>query len=98
MRLYARAVLLVCGAAVLLSADTLTLRDGETIRGTFLGGTAREVRMDLNGEIRTFDLGQVQSITFSSSDQAYPSQAYPPQAQAPPAQRPQQYPNSTYPN
>jgi len=77
----------------LLSADTLTLRDGETIRGTFLGGTAREVRMDLNGEIRTFDLTQVQSITFSS-DQTYSAPAPAPA----PSQRPSSYPGSSYPN
>jgi hypothetical protein len=75
---------LVGGACALLSADTLTLRDGETIRGTYLGGTTREVRMDLNGEIRSFDLAQVQSISFS--DPSY----QPPQAQS----RPQSYPNS----
>jgi hypothetical protein len=75
----------------MLSADTLTLRDGETIRGTFLGGSSRDVRMDLNGQIRTFDLGQVQSITFDQdSSQGYPA--------PPPAQRPPSYPNSSYPN
>lgn len=94
MALCRRALLLVCGTAVLLSADTLTLRDGETIRGTFLGGSAREVRMDLNGEIRTFDLGQVQSITFDQgSAQGYPSQGYPAQA-PPPGQRPPSYPSA----
>ncbi len=54
-----RASALVCMAAAFLSADTLTLRSGETIQGTYLGGTARQVRMDLNGEIRTFDITQV---------------------------------------
>jgi hypothetical protein len=58
----------IWSATTLLQADTLTLRTGETIRGTYLGGTARQVRMDLNGDIRTYDVGQVQSISFTDGD------------------------------
>lgn len=77
-----KALILACIPVALLSADTLTLRDGEVIQGTYLGGTSRQIRMDLNGEIRTFDLGQVQSITFSNEG-AYQAPVSPVQ---PPAQ------------
>jgi hypothetical protein len=70
-----RIAVLVCGAATLLSADTLTLRDGEQIRGTYLGGTSRQVRMDLNGDIKTYDIGQVQSISFSDAEYQQPRAA-----------------------
>jgi hypothetical protein len=71
-----RTVILICGAAGLLSADTLTLRSGETIQGTFLGGTARQIRMDLNGEIRTFDIDRVQSVIFNDAQgQSYAAPA-----------------------
>jgi len=83
MTYFKRIMFLAGAAAFLLHADTLTMRDGQTFRGTFLGGTAREVRMDLNGDIRTFELGRVQSITFSSAEQEYP------QSQ----QRPSTYPS-----
>jgi hypothetical protein len=79
MTLSTKAGILLCGAAVLLSADTLTLRSGEIVQGTYLGGTAREVRMDLGGNIRTYDIGQIQSVTFS--DPAYqppPPNNFPP--------------------
>jgi hypothetical protein len=69
------------GAATLLSADTLTLRSGETVRGTYLGGTARQVRMDVNGDIRNYDLPDVQSVVFSDQGYQAPpqrSQSYPP--------------------
>ncbi len=73
---------LFCGLAALAGADTLTLRDGQVVRGIFLGGTARQIRMDLNGDIRTYDVGQVQSLSFQ--DGGYQSQpqssAYPPPA------------------
>jgi hypothetical protein len=79
-----RIVSLLCGVAAVLSADTLTLRNGETIQGTFLGGTARQVRMDLNGDIRTYDVGQVQSIMFA--DPNYQSADQPRQDQPRPDQ------------
>ena len=70
---------LFCAAAAVLSADTLTLRDGETIQGTYLGGTARQIRMDLNGDVRTYDIGQVISINFSDAGYQAPrrSRAHP---------------------
>lgn len=73
---------LICAAALLVNADTLTLRNGATIQGTYLGGTARQVRMDQNGEVRTYDLSQVQSVIFSDPE---------PQAVAPPPPPPPTY-------
>jgi len=58
MNLSTKTGILLCGVSALLSADTLTLRSGEIVQGTYLGGTAREIRMDLNGAIRTYDVGQ----------------------------------------
>jgi hypothetical protein len=92
MNLSTKAGILLCGAAALLSADTLTLRSGEVVQGTYLGGTAREIRMDLNGAIRTYDVGQIQSVTFS--DPTY--QAPPPQASGYPPPR-QNNPNAPAP-
>jgi hypothetical protein len=65
----------------MLSADTVTLRSGEAVQGTFLGGTARQIRVDVNGNIQTWDLGQVQSLVFSDAASAQtpaaPVTAYP---------------------
>jgi hypothetical protein len=52
------------------SADTINLRNGEVVQGNYLGGTARQIRIDVNGSIQTYDIGQVQSVTFD--DPAYP--------------------------
>jgi len=88
MRLSTKVGILICGVSALLSADTLTLRSGEVVQGTYLGGTAREIRMDLNGAIRTFDIGQIQSVTFS--DPTY-------QAPLPPPPQASNYPPPRYP-
>lgn len=58
------------------SADTVTLRNGQIVQGTYLGGTARQVRVDVNGNIQTFDIEQVRSISFV--DQSYEPAAPPP--------------------
>jgi hypothetical protein len=64
-------ILFTCGAVA--SADTVTLRSGEVIQGTYLGGTARQLRVDVNGNVQTFDVGQVQSVTFVDPNYAQPA-------------------------
>jgi hypothetical protein len=73
-----RTTALIGAGALLLSADTLVLRNGGTVQGTYLGGDARQIRLDQNGSVQTFDVGQVQSVIFS--EPGY-------QAPPPPAQR-----------
>jgi len=82
----------------MVGADTLTLRSGETVQGTWLGGDTRQIRMDLRGEIRTYDISLIQSVTFTNSPSYQPSrsqvQPEPPRPQItapdpPPDRRPQ---------
>src|SRR3954452_23278814 len=48
-------------------ADTLTLRDGRTIQGTFVGGTSRQVRMLVEDKVDSFDINEVADLKFGSS-------------------------------
>jgi hypothetical protein len=73
-----RTAALLCAGALLLSADTLVLRNGGTVQGTYLGGDTRQVRMDQNGAIQNYDIGQVQSIIFSDSGYQAPQAPPPP--------------------
>jgi hypothetical protein len=52
-------------------ADTLTLRNGQTVEGQYLGGTARQVRMAVGDSVQTFDVSDVASLRFEGG----PSQA-----------------------
>lgn len=52
-------------AASLLSADTLVLRNGSRIDGTFMGGDSRSVRFASNNQVKSFYLGDVDTILFS---------------------------------
>ena len=61
---------LVClgiSVSAFLSADTLTLRDGRVVQGTFLGGTAREIRMDTGSRVETFQVEGVSGVQFGGS-------------------------------
>jgi hypothetical protein len=82
---------LACSMVTLAAADNLYLRDGQTVTGTFLGGTARQVRVEVNGQIRTYDVGLIQSLTFDAppaepqADRFSPAPPPPPRPSAPPA-------------
>ena len=52
--------------ASLLPADTLTLRNGRQIQGTYLGGSAREVKIDVGDQIQTVNLDEIARIEFSA--------------------------------
>ncbi|MDP9169557.1 MAG: hypothetical protein M3N54_02970 [Acidobacteriota bacterium] len=61
-------LLLIAGSLSLASADSVNLRSGEVVQGTYLGGTARQIRVDVNGSIQSYDVGQVASVTFSEPE------------------------------
>ena len=75
---YRMVISCVLFSLTLSSADTLTLKDGSTVNGTFLGGSARQIRMEVGENIQTFDIERVSSIQFGSERAAEP---------APPRQR-----------
>jgi hypothetical protein len=55
-------------AALRLPADSLTLRDGNTATGTFLGGTTRQVEFLLaNGESLKVPVDRIKSLTFTAA-------------------------------
>ncbi|MDP2997983.1 MAG: hypothetical protein Q8N47_10880 [Bryobacterales bacterium] len=73
------ALLSIAGAAC---ADALTLRDGQVVEGTYLGGDARQVRMTVGEKVETFDLSAVAKIEFVSPLTGTAAPAPPPAAKA----------------
>jgi len=47
-------------------ADSLTLKDGRVINGTYLGGSSRQIRMEVGDNIQTFEVDRVANIQFGS--------------------------------
>ncbi len=69
-------------------ADTLTLRDGRTIQGTFVGGTSRQVRMAVEDRVDSFDINEVADLKFGSVKTAPAPPSPPPVEERPkPADR-----------
>ena len=66
MRLFHIVIGLCWVATAAFSADTVTLRNGRVIQGTYLGGTARQVRMEVSDQIQTFDVSDILRIEFSA--------------------------------
>jgi hypothetical protein len=54
----------------LACADTLTLRDGRTIQGTFVGGSSRQIRMAVEDRVDSFDINEVSDLKFGTARNA----------------------------
>jgi len=68
MRMGAGVGFLLCVSLCL--ADTLTLRNGKVIQGTYLGGTARQIRMAVEDRVETYDVSEVARLEFEASPSA----------------------------
>jgi hypothetical protein len=53
-------------------ADIITLKSGRVINGTYLGGSAREVKVAIGDQVETFDVSQIARIEFGSGGGAPP--------------------------
>lgn len=62
-------------------ADTVRLKDGRVVTGTYLGGTARQVRMEVGDQIQTVDVTDIDRIVFGGPS-ATPPPPPPPAPQA----------------
>ena len=56
------------------AADTVTLKNGRVVSGTYLGGTARQVRVEVGDEIRTLDVSDISMIEFGAGAPPPPPQ------------------------
>lgn len=59
-----RILLAVAACGGVACADTLVLKNGSSVDGTFLGGTARDVRFDDGRSVRNYPVSQVSHIDF----------------------------------
>ena len=62
------------GIALLLAtasyADIITLKSGRVINGTYLGGSPREIKVEIGDQVETFDVSQIAKIEFGSGGSA----------------------------
>jgi hypothetical protein len=53
-------------------ADTVTLKSGRVLNGTYLGGTARQVRVEVGDRVETVDVSDISRIEFGGLEAAVP--------------------------
>lgn len=58
-------VLVVCSCSL---ADTLRLKSGRTVEGTYLGGDSRNIRFDNGERVQTFSINDVSELRFGSEE------------------------------
>jgi hypothetical protein len=55
---------------VILSADTLILKSGQQVAGTYAGGDPRSIRFAIGDQIKTFAVGDVVQMLFGNGENA----------------------------
>ena len=76
MRLIFAGIALV--AASIAFADTITMKDGNVIHGTYLGGNSRQVRVEVGDDVKTYDINDITRIEFGGNHAAQPAPVQPP--------------------
>jgi hypothetical protein len=54
------------GLAAACYADIITLKNGRIINGTYVGGTARQIKVEVGDNIQTLDVADIARIEFSN--------------------------------
>jgi hypothetical protein len=63
-------VVAICLAVSLASADSLQLKNGSLINGTFMGGTDTEITFQVESSVQEYDVADIASLTFGSETPA----------------------------
>ena len=79
---------LVLAAGVSLSADEIRLRSGKIVKGMFIGGDSKTIRVLLdNGQVTEVALGDAVAVEFSPRKPAPRARRPPPPRPTPPRPR-----------
>ncbi len=79
-----RIVFSLVATAAMLSADTLTLRNGSKVDGSFIGGDNGSIRFAVGNQVNSYNLSDIDSIKFTSGSQTYAPAPNPPDTPASP--------------
>jgi len=64
-------IVMLLGPVILpLTADTIYLKNGQWVEGTYLGGNARSIRFRVNGAAKNYPIADVDQVQFGSDTAA----------------------------
>ncbi len=69
-------------AATSVSADTLELRNGAVIHGTYVGGSQYNIRFEVNGQVKYYSTKDILTLSFDPAPPPPPAPPQPPPAAA----------------
>jgi TonB family protein len=69
-----RATILLLALLALANADTLTLRNGTAVTGTWLGVASGQIKFQVNDQVQTYPRSDVSTVTFGDSAPPAPLQ------------------------
>jgi len=78
--MFLRITLLAITTIALVSADTLTLRGGQVVRGQYVGGDARHLKFAVGDRVDTYSVDEVDSLQFGAWQKAGDADQAPPPA------------------
>jgi hypothetical protein len=73
-----RILISLLSAGALLSADTIILRNGSRVEGSFVGGDSRSIRFAVGTQINTYYLNDIDSLRFDGPQQGSAGNYQPP--------------------
>src|SRR6476469_1510603 len=62
-----RILALVVAVCSIADADTLRLKSGQTVEGTYLGGDTRNIQLDNGDKVQSYSINDVAEIKFGST-------------------------------
>jgi hypothetical protein len=70
LRSFSVVALMTLTLSATVLADTLTLQNGRVVRGNYLGGSPRQVKMEVADRVDTFDVSDIVRIEFGAQQAA----------------------------
>ncbi|HYL78301.1 MAG TPA: hypothetical protein VEU96_29190 [Bryobacteraceae bacterium] len=75
--MFLRITTVLLAIAAFAAADTLTLRNGQVVRGEYVGGDARHIKMAVGDRVETYNVDEVSDLQFGGGQRLPESNQYP---------------------
>lgn len=75
--MFLRVTTVLLAIAAFAAADTLTLRSGQVVRGEYVGGDARHVKMAVGDRVETYNVDEVSDLQFGGGQRLPDNNQYP---------------------
>ena len=75
--MFLRITTVLLAIAAFAAADTLTLRNGQIVRGEYVGGDARHIKMAVGDRVETYNVDEISDLQFGGGQRLPDNNQYP---------------------